>query len=323
MRIVCIALLVLCCGCLPSTRIKKNPCNNDTGLRFYRPKPYLFIKPLIEKDNKNPSDKFVEIEMQMLPDFSEEYSIHIRSGLGTNDTEVVLTEGWNLTKLNVDVDSQFDENFQAIATGISKFIPSESGGGGGGNALAGMRSTVPATNVPLGYYESVISRGPDGKKRLYGWRYIGFSPYAYCPQEVAGVDCQTDCQQRPLFGLVFENGTMTFKELPNARFANNVMVQTNYEKALKHLENEIANAVPLILQQRSVSEVSPQRIDVTTEKETETISVNAMLNEAQMDAYRKIDATDYEIAQAIIRAMQNTTGQELDIEFRVTKLNEG
>lgn len=312
MRLVCLALLICCVGCLPSTRVTKNPCDNNKGIRYYRPKPWLLIKPHTDKDNENPSDKFVDIELQMLPDFSEEYSINIRSGLGSNNTSVTLADGWNLTAINVNVDSNFDENFEAVADGISKFVPTAKGDQ---PRLPG--STVSATNVPLGYYEAVISAGADGKKRMYGWRYVGFSPYAYCPQETCGVDCQPDCQHRELFGLVFENGVMTFKELHSTRHANNMLQDSNLNKALKFLENEVARAVPGILQGLEVAKVSAKDIDIATDAE-DTIDVNAVLTTEQMAAYKTVDATDYEIAQSIAEVIKQQTGQELDITFRVT-----
>jgi hypothetical protein len=71
---------------------------------------------------------------------------------------------------------------------------------------------VRATNVPLGYYESVLGRDARGRKRLYGFRYVGFLPYAHCPQAMGGVECNP-CETADLYGLVFENDTMVFRRL--------------------------------------------------------------------------------------------------------------
>ena len=71
---------------------------------------------------------------------------------------------------------------------------------------------VRASNVPLGLYEAVVSTGPDCKKRLYGFRYVGFMPYAACPLESCGVE-QTSCCAGDIYGLVMEAGVMVFRPL--------------------------------------------------------------------------------------------------------------
>ena len=202
-----LVLLPVLCGCLlPRTTVHKHPGPGDLGVRYYRPKPYLFVKPMADRDGL-PVDGYVSLEQVTLPDFSEEYSIHIRSGLGTNDTEIRLEDGWKLTALNVDVDSQFDESLKAVAD-VIEAVP---------RATASRRGELPsmavrATNVPLGLYESVVSAGPDCKKRLYGFRYVGFMPYATCPLESHGVE-QTACCSGEVYGLVFESGVMVFRPL--------------------------------------------------------------------------------------------------------------
>ena len=195
----------------------------DTGIRYYRPKPYLLVEPAesevtntgAKTITKTPSDEFVKVSLEYLPDFSEEYSIDVRPGLGTANVSVKLEQGWNLTSINQELDSQFDENVKAIAElagAAAKFVPTSALDGA--PAASKKRWVVAATNVPIGYYESVISNDSCGKKRLFGWRYVGFMPYAACPTEVCGVD-QIACQDvnAPLFGLVFRNGVMTFQEL--------------------------------------------------------------------------------------------------------------
>ncbi len=196
-------------GCLPATKVIKNPSDCDRGVRYYRPKPYLFISAHETKD-ESIEEGFVDITMEMLPDFSEEYAIHIRTGLGQNKTSVTLEDGWNLTALNVDIDSNFDENFKAVTDGVSKIVPTSLSNPN--NVAANRKTKVRAHNVPLGYYESVISKDSCGHKRLYGWRYIGFTPYTQCPIESSGVDCQP-CHQTEVYGLVFEDGAMVFKPL--------------------------------------------------------------------------------------------------------------
>ena len=71
---------------------------------------------------------------------------------------------------------------------------------------------VPASNVPIGLYEAVISKGCDGKKRLYGFRYVGFMPYSACPLESCGGETRP-CFDGQVYGLVFDGKQMTFKLL--------------------------------------------------------------------------------------------------------------
>ncbi|QDV47252.1 hypothetical protein Enr13x_71610 [Stieleria neptunia] len=209
-------------GCTPRVRIRAAPGPDDTGIRYYRPKPYLRIEPggsVVTEgrvSTTTPSDEFVAISLEYLPDFSEEYSIDVRPGLGTANVSVGLTDGWNLTSLNQELDSQFDESVQAIAD-LAKagtgFLPTAKGSGGSVPGST-QKFVVAATNVPIGYYESVISKDACGKKRLYGWRYVGFLPFSPCPTEMCGGQ-QLACSSVPsdLFGMVFDNGVMTFKRL--------------------------------------------------------------------------------------------------------------
>ena len=201
----------LCLAACASTTVKKDPGPHDHGIRYYRPKPYLLVQPPAAG-----SDEYVVLSIQYLPDFSEEYAIHIRTGIGKNKTSVKLENGWNLTQLDVDIDSEVPQNIEAISKLLSAvapkgLIPTE------GPTLKG---AIKATNVPIGYYEPVISPGPDGKKRLYGWRYVGFAPFAQCPMESGGLEANC-CQNQPLYALVYENGAMTFKPLGQAMNADN------------------------------------------------------------------------------------------------------
>lgn len=194
-------LICLQTGCvLPRTRVLKNPGEDFEGLRYYRPKPYLLIGP----SEKNP--KTVDIVLQYLPDYEEEYGIQIRSGLGINDTTVELVNGWQLKSLNAETDSQFAKNLTAI-TGLASAIP--------GNMDAEFAFEVKAQDVPFGYYESVIGVDGNGNRRMYGWRYVGFAPFAACPIEAHGgpecLHCGDPCQE--LWGLVAEGDSLSFKLL--------------------------------------------------------------------------------------------------------------
>jgi hypothetical protein len=215
-------------GCA-STTIHKDPGPHDKGLRFYRPKPYLLLTPLDHsKWGEVGPDEMVELKLEWLPDFSEEYSVRARTGIGVNKTKITLKDGWNLTQLDVDTDAKFKDNLDAITNLVKAAAPSgliapptkkpstTSGERTDDDMIQDpnrpYRATVRATNVPIGYYESVIGRGPDGRKQLYGWRYVGFAPFVGCPLAPSGAEC-APCEPNQLFGLVFERGVMTFKPL--------------------------------------------------------------------------------------------------------------
>src|SRR5262245_13409756 len=97
-----------------STTVKRHPGKHDNGIRYYRPKPYRLVQPANLKEG-TPSKDFVAVSLEYMPDFTEEYSIHIRAGLGINNTTVKMANGWNLTDITVNVDSQTNENIEALA----------------------------------------------------------------------------------------------------------------------------------------------------------------------------------------------------------------
>jgi len=211
-------------GCLPRVSVCPNPGPTTPGIRYYRPKPYLFISPAGEtttieesrtkkKVTSTMSDQYVQMQLQWLPDFSEEYAINIRSGFGTNATELTLENGWNLTRLNTKLDSQTDENISAVADllGSAAGILAKSDAISKA-ARVETKTVIRATNVPIGYYESVIGKDACGKKQFHGWRYVGFAPFNGCPLQMGGSECRP-CQEIELYGLVFDNGAMTFKQL--------------------------------------------------------------------------------------------------------------
>jgi hypothetical protein len=198
-------LLPLLLTACTTTTVTKNPTDCDQGIRYYRPKPYLLIQP-----TGTPSDQFVSISLHYLPDFSEEYSIRVRAGLGINETNIALQDGWNLTQISQKLDSQFDENLGAVADLIGALpIPTAAKS----RDAASLKMVVRATNVPLGFYASVIGCGPDGKKSLCGWRYVGFQPFnTPCSGQVpSGPSIGGD--PTAVYALAFERGVMTFRQI--------------------------------------------------------------------------------------------------------------
>ncbi|TWU10708.1 hypothetical protein [Allorhodopirellula heiligendammensis] len=217
------AFLVSIAGCTPKVIVRKNPDDCDRGIRYYRPKPYLKIEPAeiaISKTETSIAPGMVRISLVYLPDFSEEYSISVRSGCGIADVGIKLEDGWNLTEISQELDSQTDENVEAIGSVLSAasgLIPTSANE----RTAENVSFTVPARNVPIGFYESVVGRDQCNVKRLYGFRYLGFIPFAGCPIEMNGhshASCQDPgaCGQHPagsLYGLTFVGGEMVFQPL--------------------------------------------------------------------------------------------------------------
>ena len=215
-----IALLLLACcvaqiGCTPRVVVRSQPRSGDPGIRYYRPKPYLKIEPAeiaIDKNQTKIVPGLVRISLVYMPDFSEEYSIDVRPGLGTADVGIKLEDGWNLTEISQDLDSQTDENISAVGdllSGLGDVVPTAAGG-----RSSDVSFTVPARNVPIGFYESVIGRDGHGCKRLYGFRYVGFVPFSPCPLNMTGHEhavCGDMCGA--LYGLSFIDGQMVFQPL--------------------------------------------------------------------------------------------------------------
>ncbi len=207
---------LLCMGCTPRVIVRANPTATDRGIRYYRPKPYLKIEPAevaLEKNQTTIVPGVVRISLVYLPDYSEEYAIDVRSGLGTANVGIKLQDGWNLTEISQELDSQTDENVKAVASllsAVGDVVPTA----GGTAKNAEVSFTVPARNVPIGFYESIIGRDGRGCKRLYGFRYVGFVPFAHCPLDMGGQ--QSSCCNDPnagLYGLSFVGGQMVFLPL--------------------------------------------------------------------------------------------------------------
>ena len=274
--LLCLTLTaVVLAGCNPRIRVRKSPGPRESGIRYYRPKPYLLVTPadasltVVESktETRTPSlsDEFVSIELQYLPDFAEEYALDVRPGLGTADVSFTLKDGWMLTEVNQKLDSQFDENVKATAELLKAgagILPT--GGVIQERAGEGVEVTkkwvVAATNVPLGYYESVISRGAGGKT-LAGWRYVGFAPFNSCSTVFCGTDAVgcSDPHAGPVYGLAFSQGVMTFRrldvlqsipdvplrvEVPTGFTQNAVLPSVHLsDQQLQQLERQIASEI--------------------------------------------------------------------------------
>ena len=149
-------------------------------------------------------------------DYSEEYSAQIYAGLGTNSTQLTFNDAGVLMSTTVSVDSKANELITSLAgligTTPNLLRPAERRGGGEMAVPEVAKMSVEAYDVPLGYYEMVLSPGPDGHRQLYGWRYIGFMPFKQCPVTSGGETCTT-CLEEDLYGLVTIGDKMYFRKL--------------------------------------------------------------------------------------------------------------
>lgn len=201
-------------GCA-STTVHKNPGPDDTGVRYYLPKPYLKLEQTRIKDTETTCKLvpgMVTITLEMLPDFSEEYSVHVRAGAGINNTKLTLDHGWQLTEVNCKVFSNASENLDAITQAISMLPGRKGDSHERATNTVECGAAVHASNVPLGYYEAVLTPDDCGKRRFNGWRYVGFAPFAQCPLHMHGVESR-DCHDGDLYGLVYEQKSLVFRKL--------------------------------------------------------------------------------------------------------------
>jgi hypothetical protein len=253
-------------GCT-RVNVRKVTGDCDKGIRYYRPKPYLFIsgepvesageestftinqnKPVdVKTTSNNHNDSVTQLAshqegsavtaapatlqsektktdigphriqkltmaLQYLPDFSEEYSIDYKPGLGIGELNVTLENGWNLTSIGIKTDQQTDEIISSVASAIGQIANPASALESTGDASRAAPANLYGTNVPFGFYEAVISCDPRGRKQLYGWRYIGFMPFQACPINAGGLE-NVCCSSNAIYGLVFVNGVLQFQKI--------------------------------------------------------------------------------------------------------------
>ncbi len=191
--VVCMMAGLTIAGC-SSVRTIRKPGDNDGGIRYYRPKPYLLVTPA------EPTGRMVNLKLEYLPDFNEEYSIHLRG-----KASVALKDGWNLVGVNTK---------EAPAEKAEPPVPPQ--------PMPLPAAVVAATNVPIGYYESIFETSGE-KKYLKGWRYVGSTVLGggrpdTCNLKPSNPNCPNvgmpdGCVNGPLYGMVFFNGVMTFRQL--------------------------------------------------------------------------------------------------------------
>lgn len=134
--------------------------DDEAGLRFFRPAPHVWITRVAPSDKVNVEQTTVtenefetsagerppavrkattisttgstaevgyQAQLVMLPDYTQEYAIQWKSGLGSASTSATLQEGWNLTALTVNSDSQIDEMITSVATPVATVAAAAAG----------------------------------------------------------------------------------------------------------------------------------------------------------------------------------------------------
>lgn len=203
-------------GCTPGIYATKDPGRWNRGIRYYRPKPYLFLQPAGDAQSTeapkatksvDPAGGLYKLTLEYLPDFAEEYALRVRPGLGTAKVELKLENGWNLTSVNQDLDTKTAENVGALTNLIKEGAP----------FLAGAPQTRALThhvrsNAPIGYYESVFTHDPAGRRQLVGFRYVGFMPFTLGPGASDPALC-APVGPAELYGLIADGDTLVFRPL--------------------------------------------------------------------------------------------------------------
>jgi hypothetical protein len=185
------------------------PQGGDAGLET---KP---VKNLVAKEHVTLQK--ISMKLEYLPDFSEEYAINLKPGLGSGKFDFELENGWNLTSLNAETDQQTDEIIGSLGSLVGAALPLfDKAANENADKRVQNTSECPPTiygsNVPFGFYEAVIACDPHGRKQLYGWRYVGFMPFQSCPVEPRGAQ-QVCCDTQDIYGMVVVNNVLQFQKI--------------------------------------------------------------------------------------------------------------
>lgn len=112
-------LAILTAGCA-QVDVRRVTSENQTGIRYWRPAPYVALTPTTVGNVTT-----CEAKLVMLPDKSEEYAINMNSGLwGSASAKPTLQDGWNLTGLDASADSKTAEVLNAFAAVLKSAYPS-------------------------------------------------------------------------------------------------------------------------------------------------------------------------------------------------------
>lgn len=113
MKTVVLAVVLVASGCA-HVEIRPSRSDDTNGIRFFRPRPYLWIT-INQQGQCAPT-------IDYLPDMKTEYIIvpHTKWRIGAVSVGPTLTNGWNLTAFNAAVDTKVPETINAVAGLLEK-----------------------------------------------------------------------------------------------------------------------------------------------------------------------------------------------------------
>jgi hypothetical protein len=101
------------CSGVEIKRVMSND-SSTTGLRFYRPYPYLLVTSEEGKTS-------LTVKVVYLPNLKEDYALSVTSRMGSVDAKFTLENGWNLTTYGAAIDPKTSEIISAL-TGSLKAV---------------------------------------------------------------------------------------------------------------------------------------------------------------------------------------------------------
>lgn len=118
----------------------------ESGVRFYRPAPHVWITSAAPSDKVDLSTvettkdktkttstvstagRAYSAQLVMLPDYSREFVVEWSAGIGNVNPAFTLEQGWNLTSFNAKVESKVAETIKETVGAITSLAPLAAGG---------------------------------------------------------------------------------------------------------------------------------------------------------------------------------------------------
>lgn len=185
----------------------------------------------------------IAMQIKYLPDYNEEYSVKLKAGIGIGKLDIKLEDGWNLTSVGVQTDQQLPQ----LITAFGSLLSAATGGGAKGKVTKEGTFVIDTQytskdlyiidtrpDVPLGFYEPIIATDPHGKKSLFGWRYVGFMPFAGCPVQACVQPKAVTCETSDLWGIVATPTSIKFARLTDIESGANPYQYRNFEQRAGH-----------------------------------------------------------------------------------------
>ena len=247
--------------------VTKNPRPADKGIRFYRPKAYLFIGPsggaqpsdaqpsatdgakgtskakakpaayqeVIEVREPIPAPNEADSTLSDQPPDKTAMTVTMRIEYLPDYNEeysIRVTPGLGQASLKVTLQNGWNLNSVEEATDqkyaeILGSVASLVGAAAKADIKPGYR-TIADYDVPLGYYEAVIASDERGCRQMIGWRYVGFMLGFACPVKAYTNRTDVICDEGVMFALVFERGGLRMKRMQDLGTCPGCNVDSTY-----------------------------------------------------------------------------------------------